>query len=780
MKYLHSWLQDYIDGSLPEPKEVARVLSAKSLEVEEIHTEGEDSVYEVKVLPHRAHDVMSHRGLAWELATLFNYTRKVAEIPETRYESGIQINVTVEDSALCTRYIAIHVENIKVGQSPEWLVKRLQAIGQRSISNIVDITNFVLQDIGQPMHAFDANKVVGGIIVRLAHDGERMTTLDGKEIVLTGTETVIADTEGVLALAGVKGGMKAIVDENTTAIIFESANFNATATRKTSDKHGIRTDSSKRYEQGITSDFAEEGMKEALALLYEGNKEVRIGKWVDMYPKKEIRYRTGVSLLEVNKLLGSSYSKEQVEDVFKRLCFSYEEVVPYETIKKTVDSILGKPYKHGASVRFDAPGMFDCSSLPSWLYSLVGVAIPRVSIDQYVYGVPVTDLQYGDLIFANTRQGDIHFKTVNYMEGTDVKEGVDHLGMYIDGGKILQATRSQGKVVIEPIAENPMFKNIVGYRRILQNMQDKRYVITVPNERLDIRSKEDVIEEVGRIIGYDELISVLPVLPKKGIPHKRLYYETKIKNILFAHDFSEIYTYTFGNTGEVEIVKGLASDKEKLRTNLSEGVQNALEMNLRNAPLLGLSTVKVFEFGNVFTKDFEKRNFALALDDGKKKSSFTEEVDLILVEIKKSLNIDSLEYVTVSSKPYVIEIDFDTLIAQLPEPTSYESLSQTTSTPSYQTVSPYPFIVRDIAVWTPASTTWEDIHALALQINDTRIVRIDCFDTFTKEVEGKGQMTSYAFRFVIQSHEKTLTDTDANEIADKMYTLLKEKGYEIR
>jgi phenylalanyl-tRNA synthetase beta subunit len=677
----------------------------------------------------------------------------------------------------------VRVEGVTVGQTPEWMAKRLEAVGQRSISNVVDITNFILQDIGQPMHAFDAHKVVGGITVRLARKGETMTTLDNKEVTLTGTETVIADDEGVLALAGVKGGTKAIVDEHTTAIIFESANFNATATRKTSDKHGIRTDSSKRYEQGITSSFAEEGMKEALALIKEVNKDVVIGKWIDVYPNKEVPYVVGVSLNEINHLLGTSYSKEQVEAVFNQLCFSYEEVIPYETIKKAVDTVLGKPYKHGASVRFDAPNMFDCSSLPAWLYSTSGIAIPRVSVDQYVYGEPVTDLQFGDLIFSNTHQGNIHFTTVNYMPGTEVKEGVDHIGMYMDAGKVLQATRSKGEVVIESIAENPMFKTIVGYRRVTSNLQEKRYVITVPAERLDIRIKEDVIEEVGRIIGYDTISSVLPKLPRKGLPHKRLYYETKIKNILFAHDFSEIYTYTFGNVGEASIVKGLASDKEKLRTNLSEGVKQALEMNLKNAPLLGLSTIKVFEFGNVFTQDSERRNLSIALDDGKKKTSFTEEIDLILVEIKKALQLENLEYTTVYAKPYVVEIDFDTLIASLPEPsenTPYEPLSQTSVNPSYQAVSPYPFIVRDIAVWTPASTTWEDIHALALQINDSRIIRIDCFDTFTKEIEGRGSQTSYAFRFVIQSHEKTLTDSEANEVAEKMYTLLKEKGYEIR
>jgi phenylalanyl-tRNA synthetase beta chain len=127
----------------------------------------------------------------------------------------------------------------------------------------------------------------------------------------------------------------------------------------------------------------------------------------------------------------------------------------------------------------------------------------------------------------------------------------------------------------------------------------------------------------------------------------------------------------------------------------------------------------------------------------------------------------------------VIELDFDALIEALPEPAGYEPLAQNGNKTIYEPVSPYPFIVRDIAVWVPPSVEWDEIHALALQIDSPLIIRIDCFDTFSKEVDG-AKKTSYAFRFVLQSQERTLTDDEANEIAERMYSLLKEKGYEIR
>jgi phenylalanyl-tRNA synthetase beta chain len=297
--------------------------------------------------------------------------------------------------------------------------------------------------------------------------------------------------------------------------------------------------------------------------------------------------------------------------------------------------------------------------------------------------------------------------------------------------------------------------------------------------RLDIRIKEDLAEEIGRIIGYDTLTPTLPKRETRGILHKRAHYENKIRAILLARGFSEVITYTFGDTGEVSLVKGLADDKEKLRAELGKGLIEAYTRNLYNAPLLGEKVIKIFEFGNIFTQAGEVRHMALICDDGAKKSSFKEEVEIIMEEIKQVLAVQSIDYKVLSNKPYGIECNIDALIATLEAPRSYEASLSTTRISSYKPVSPYPFIVRDIAVWTPFGTSWEDIHALALQVNDSRIARIDCFDTFTKEVDGV-KKTSYAFRFVIQSYEKTLTDEEANEIANTVYSLLREKGYEIR
>jgi phenylalanyl-tRNA synthetase beta chain len=310
-------------------------------------------------------------------------------------------------------------------------------------------------------------------------------------------------------------------------------------------------------------------------------------------------------------------------------------------------------------------------------------------------------------------------------------------------------------------------------------IEGELFMVTVPSPRLDIRIKEDLIEEIARVRSLASIPSVLPILGRKGKVHKRIYYENKIKKILHEHGFSEIMTYSFGDVGVVEITKGQASDKEKLRSTLGSGVLQAFQMNMLNAPLMKLETIKMYEFGNVFTSTEEKRHLALCIDDGKKKTTFTEEVKILLEEIQRTLGISSLEYDTVSTKPYVVEIDFDALITALPELSSYEPLTQNTLSRSYQAISPYPFIVRDIAMWVPDTTTWESIRALCVEVGNSLVVRIDLFDTFSKEIEGV-QKISYAFHLVFQSFQKTLTDEEVNEMVEPYYEKFRAEGYEIR
>lgn len=784
MKFLKSWLQDYIVEPLPSDEVIAITLNKKAFEVEEVLVTPQGTVFDIKVLPNRAHDSLGHHGMAYELCSSLSLTFKKDERVKDRvdfFNKHIETpKVEIKDGVACTRFAAVQINNIKVGESPDWLKERLSAIGQRSINNIVDITNYVQFSLNKPMHAYDARSIQGGLCARFATSGESLITLDNKSLTLDDQTLVIADDEKVLGLAGIKGGKFSGVADDTTSVILESANFDGTLIRRTSAKYNIRTDASKRFENGIANNLVIEGLHMTANLIHEICITGEKGEVVDVYPKKDVPYYVGISKKEINAILGTSFDDEVIKKTLAQLSFPYELVTPLDYIKSTYKTLIGAGYKNDASMRHDAPAIFSCSSLISYLYK--GIWMPSISIDKFVFSKKITkdQLGFGDLIFANTGEGIIRHESVEFLRGTKVEEGVDHVGMYVGDNKVLHATKVKGMVVEESLEEFEVGRKIVGYGRISENLEEERYVVRVPSVRLDIRIKEDLAEEIGRIIGYDTLTPTIPKLASRGLAHKRMFYENKIKEILFSNGFSEVMTYSFGDVGEVSLVKGLAEDKEKLRSSLGGGLLRSLSLNLYNAPVLGVKAVKIFELGNIFTDTEEKRYLGIAYDDGAKKSSFTDEVDMILAEIKRTLGVATIECHMIQSKPYCIEIDIDELISNLVEPITYESPSfQALPSMVYAPVSNYPFISRDIAMWVEESTTWEDVKNLCGTINNPLIKRIDLFDTFTKEFDG-AKKHSYAFRLVFQSHDRTLTDEEVNQEMEAYYNLFKEKGYEIR
>lgn len=208
-----------------------------------------DVLLELEVTPNRP-DLLSHRGMARELAALLKTELKALEIPEVK--TAAATSVTIEAPGACPMYSAIRISGVKVGESPDWLKARLDSIGLRPINNVVDITNFVLHELGQPLHAFDAAKLSGGIVVRSAKDGEKFAALDESEHELTSEDLLISDESGAaLALAGVMGGLDSGVTEATTDILLESAYFAPQGIRRTSRRTALMSDSSYRFERGV-------------------------------------------------------------------------------------------------------------------------------------------------------------------------------------------------------------------------------------------------------------------------------------------------------------------------------------------------------------------------------------------------------------------------------------------------------------------------------------------------------------------------------------------------
>jgi phenylalanyl-tRNA synthetase beta chain len=317
MKILKSWLQDHIVEKLPSDEAITEAFTLKSSEVEGVEkTETGDTIFDLKVLPDRAHYMLSHRGVAYDLCAILNLTLKKesSEIPKI----GGDVKVEVE-SDLCSRYSAVSISNITNTPSPKWLQERLEAIGARSINLIVDCTNYAMFDTGQPLHAFDADKMVGGITVRLAKEGESIETLSGQVIKLKTHHLVIADDAGPLALAGVKGGKRAEVTLETKRIILESANFNPVSVRKTSLEVGIRNDSSKRFENEITPYLTEKGISVFLQCLKKFAPDSVVGSLSDTYKKLPEAWTVNVTHKNIEAILNYSIEEKRVVEILEKL-----------------------------------------------------------------------------------------------------------------------------------------------------------------------------------------------------------------------------------------------------------------------------------------------------------------------------------------------------------------------------------------------------------------------------------------------------------------------------
>ena len=292
----------------------------------------QDEVFEIGLTPNRA-DAMSHFGVARDLkAGLLQ--QKVRTAINTPSISGFAIDnrslkmgVSVQDSDLAPRYCGLTIKNLIVEQSPDWLKNRLNAIGLKPINNIVDITNYVLHELGQPLHAFDAKRIHDKkIIVRKAKKGTKFMTLDGEERTLHEEDLMICDGEKPMCIAGIFGGINTGVTEDTTAIFLESAYFDPVSVRKSAKRHGLNTDASFRFERGIDINNVEYALKRAALLI----KEIAGGEIssdvVDLYPKRKEDQQVFLTYSKVNNLVGQEIPKDSIKSILASLDIQVKSV----------------------------------------------------------------------------------------------------------------------------------------------------------------------------------------------------------------------------------------------------------------------------------------------------------------------------------------------------------------------------------------------------------------------------------------------------------------------
>jgi len=291
-----------------------------------------NAVFEIGLTPNRS-DAASHLGVARDLATILNsqgntrrYEIDIKGLHELGEATGVnQVEIEVKNTEACPRYSGLVISGIQVKESPDWLKNRLQAIGIRPINNIVDITNFVMHELGQPMHAFDLNKIKGKkIIVRTAIEGEKFKTLDEVERTLKANDLMICNESDPMCIAGVFGGIESGVTEQTTSVFLESAYFNPSFVRCTAKQHGLKTDASFRFERGTDPDMTVTALVRAANLIFEvagGSLSMEVK---DHYPEKLLPYKVGFSYSNCNELIGKDIDRNVIKTIILNLGIEIE------------------------------------------------------------------------------------------------------------------------------------------------------------------------------------------------------------------------------------------------------------------------------------------------------------------------------------------------------------------------------------------------------------------------------------------------------------------------
>jgi phenylalanyl-tRNA synthetase beta chain len=319
VRIVHEWLSELVD--IPADVEtVAREISLRGFEVASV----ENGVIDFEITANRP-DCLNHLGMAREASVIWNAPLKT---PRVQYgDKGPALPISIEDADLCPRYAAQLFE-VTVGPSPEWLARRLETAGVRPINNIVDVTNYVMLEIGQPMHAFDLDRLRGGrLIIRRAGGGERLRTLDGVDRPLDPGMLVIADEGGAVAIGGVMGGEESEIGPSTRRMVLESAYFNPASIRRTSKRLGLRSEASTRFERGGDIAGPINGLARASSLLQQIGAG-RPGLMVDVYPAPRVDLELKLRASRITRVLGMEVPAEDVPRILMGLGFGIREYDP--------------------------------------------------------------------------------------------------------------------------------------------------------------------------------------------------------------------------------------------------------------------------------------------------------------------------------------------------------------------------------------------------------------------------------------------------------------------
>jgi len=755
-------VEDAVDGIyiLPEDTPVG-VPAAEVLGLD-------DDILEFELTANRG-DCFSVVGLVRELAVL---TKKSARLPEITVNeddaasADALVKIGIDAPDLCSRFSARVLTNVKLAPSPDWMVKRLEGAGMRAINNVVDVTNFVMLELGQPLHAYDFDKVVGHqLTARRAVEGEPLHTLDDTNRLAKGGELVIADAENAAGLAGIMGGFESEITESTKTVILEAACFNSASIRRTSRAVGIHTEASGRFERGTNVNGTVAALDRVAQLLQDmGACKVCKGV-IDVYPTPKPVIKIKFTPAQINQRLGTSYSDREIVDVLEALGF---EIDPINKVEEMTDDVV------------------DRVAAATKNFSKAAREIGRKSnVENFIGNIGAT---FGNL-----------FKNV----GAKADDMAQKAGA--KANDMAQAAGVDDFVQNISAAVGDMVKTV-------DMKMSTSYEATVPDWRNDVRLPDDLSEEVARIYGFDKIPSTLPKGNQQGRQSATQTFIDRIKAILSSLGLCEELSFAFTSEAMLDKMR-VPSDSELRRavpimnplTDVAPLLRTTLLASIFENTARNFSRknedVRLFEVAPVFlpkalpvTEQPLERQQVVGLMMGRREpkgwSQDAAQIDFydakgIVEELLAGLSIGNYvveagehyalhpgktavfkkgrdvlvtvgevhpavaEALGIRKKICVFEADVETLHRFAAKKFSLESLPK------------YPSISRDLAILVSHDTAAGDVEKVIAKNGGQFFKGVTLFDVYTGE-RIAADKKSLAFAIEFRSNERTLKDEEAD------------------
>ena len=719
----------------------------------------DDDILEFELTANRG-DCFSVIGLVRELAVL---TKKTPRFPEIKFDEDDERNaedlvkIGIDAPDLCGRFSSRVLTNVKLAPSPDWMVKRLEGAGMRAINNVVDVTNFVMLEMGQPLHAYDYDKVTWHqLTARRAVEGEPLHTLDDTNRLAKGGELVIADAEKAAGLAGIMGGFESEITETTKTVILEAASFNSASIRRTSRAVGIHSEASGRFERGTNINGTVAALDRVAQLLQEmGACSVCKGV-VDVYPNPKPEIKIKFTPAQINQRLGTNYSDKEIIDVLEALGFKIE---PLGVVDELTDEVVDKFATATKNIGKAAREIGKKSTVEGFMKN---------------FGASIGEL----------------FKNAD--------------------------TKAPDEVIKNSGVESFMKNISETFGDIAKSVEIKissAYEATVPDWRNDVSLPDDLSEEVARIYGFDEIPSTLPKGNQQGRQSAAQNFIDKIKNILSGLGMCEELSFAFTSEAmfdkmrvpadselrrAVPIMNPLTDEAPLLRTTLLASIfENAARnFSRKNEDVRLFDVAPVFIPKNLPVTELprEKQQVVGLLMGRREPKGWSQnpaQIDFydakgIVEELLASLSINNYfveagehyalhpgktavfkkgrdilvtvgevhpavsEALGIKKKIYVFEADVETLQRFAAKKFSLESLPK------------YPSISRDLAILVEHDTAAGDVEKIIVKNGGKFFKGVTLFDVYTGE-RIPADKKSLAFALEFRSNERTLTDEEADE-----------------